>query len=346
MKSDSESHIPNRSSIALEEPAPINYRLALMSSCDRDNGDGEDVLDIERMREFVELSRTMSFTEAARNLHMSQPNLSKHVRDMERELGATLVERGGVGSQSALTIAGVRFLSYARRAIADYDAIARECYRIEHADPPVRIQDVRHVVNVVPQLRLLLKEAGQEAANYTYVAVEGTAREALDGEIVDLAVVLEPFGRLEELEGEFPRDAYGVVALAPEPLFAMVGVTSPYFHRATITPSEVERSRVLRGDNAFFDRASRSIARIFAARGCDLTFSAHADHPLHGGAYPLEASDVNICTERFVQYYRDLDAEDFAVLQVEEFEPALYPFLVFRRNNANPAVRALARRVG
>lgn len=294
------------------------------------------------MREFVELSRAMSFTEAARKLHMSQPNLSKHVRDMEHELGATLVERGGVGSQSVLTIAGSRFLSYARRAIADYDAIAQECYRLDHADPPIRIQDVRHVVNVVSQLRILLKEAGQDAANYVYETCEGSAREALDEDTVDFAAILEPFGCGEELIGEFPRDTYGLIPLAPEPLFAMVGATSPFYGREAITLEEVQASRVLRGGSAFFARASRSIARIFAARGCDITFSAHADHPLRGGAYPLEASDVNICTERFVQYYRDLDAEDFSVLRIREFGPTLYPFLVFRRDNANPAVRALA----
>lgn len=298
-------------------------------------------MDIERMREFVELSHTMSFTEAAHELHMTQPNLSKHVRDMERELGATLVERGGVGGQSSLSVAGIRFLSYAKKAIADYDAIVCECQKIEHAIPPLRIQDIRHVVNVVPQLRMLMQEA-PEGINYAYVAFEGAACEALEGGAVDATVVLEPSASVEALRGEFPPEVYGILPLAPEPLLAMVGTESPYFERDSLSLEEIGKGRILRGDNAFFDRASRSIGRVFAEVGCELSFAAYADHPFRGGAYPLEANDINICTQRFVQYYRDLDAEDFAALTVEGFEPFLYPFLIFRRDNGAPAVRALA----
>lgn len=302
---------------------------------------GEDAVDIERMREFVELSRTMSFTEAAHELHMTQPNLSKHVRDMERELGATLVERGGVGGQSSLSVAGIRFLSYAKKAIVDYDTIVRECQKIEHAIPPLRIQDVRHVVNVFPQLRMLMQET-PEGINYAYVAFEGSACEALEGGMVDATVVLEPSASVEALRGEFPSEVYGVLPLAPEPLLAMVGTESPYYRHKSLTLKEIASGRILRGDNAFFDRASRSIGSVFAEMGCELSFAAYADHPFRGGAYPLEANDINICTQRFVQYYRDLDAEDFAALAIDGFEPFLYPFLVFRHDNNAPAVRVLA----
>lgn len=296
------------------------------------------------MREFVALSRTMSFTETAHELHMTQPNLSKHVRDMERELGATLIERGGVGGQSSLSIAGIRFLHYAKKAIADYDVIVRECQKIEQAIPPLRIQDVRHVVNVVPQLRGLMQEAA-DGVNYTHVAFEGSAHEALEGDVVDVAVILEPSASRKALEEEFPPGSYGILPLAPEPLLAMVGVASPYFKRASLALEEIGNGRILRGDNAFFDRASKAIAQVFEEVGCELSFVAYADHPFRGGAYPLEENDINICTRRFAQYYRDLDAEDFAVLEVEGFEPFLYPFLVFRSDDANSAARVLAGRI-
>lgn len=283
----------------------------------------------------------MSFTEAAHELHMTQPNLSKHVRDMERELGATLVERGGVGGQSSLSVAGIRFLDYAKKTIADYDAIVRECQKIEQTIPPLRIQDVRHVVNVVPQLRVLMQDA-PDGVNYAYVAFEGSALEALEGDAVDAAVVLEPSPSCAALEEEFPPERYGILPLTPEPLLAMVGTESPYFQRASLTLGEIAAGRILRGDNAFFDRASRAIGQVFAEVGCKLSFAAYADHPFRGGAYPLEVNSINICTQRFVQYYRDLDAEDFAALEVEGFEPFLYPFLVFRRGGDALAVRALA----
>lgn len=306
---------------------------------------GEDAVDVERMREFVELSRTMSFTRAAQALHMTQPNLSKHVRDMERELGVTLVERGGFagGGVSSLTIAGTRFLDYAQKAVADYDAIAWECRRIERATPPLRIQDVHHVVNVVSQLRALMAAKSGDGINYAYVAYDGPAQEALEENVLDVAVVLESRGDAADLEGEFPSDTYGAIPLAPEPLLVMVGARSPLYSRGSVTLAEIADCRIMRGYNWFFDRAANAIAEVFERQGCPLSFFApRADFPYRGGAYPLEADDVNLCTERFVQYYRDLDVEDFSALRVEGFDPLLYPFLIFRRDNGTPAVRALA----
>lgn len=304
---------------------------------------GRDSVDIERMREFIELSRTMSFTEAARELHMTQPNLSKHVRDMEREAGFELIDRGNVGAQSALTLAGVRFLDYARRAVADYDAVIDDCRAIESAEPSVRLPDIRHVVNVVPQLRFMLSEAGEEAANYVYVTVEGPAREALDSDVVDFAATLEPDADIARLAGEFPEDAYGLIALNPEPIVAMVGSSSPFYRHASISLAELSTCRALRGDNAFFEHARDTLEKMFLAQGCDLAFSAYADHPLRGGAYPLGPNDVNLCTTRFARYYRDVDAEDFSVLEVESFQPEMLPFLVFRKDNDSPAVQRIVR---
>ena len=299
-------------------------------------------MDIERMREFVVFARTLNFTEAARELHMTQPNLSKHVRDMERDIGATLVHRGSLTAPNTLTIAGVRFADYARRATAAYDEIAEECRCINSAQPPVRIQDVRHVVNVVSDLRALPMVDSGRMGNYHYVSGEGSVAEVLDDDLLDLAVSLESSPDAAALQDLLPSDTYGIIALVPEPLSVLVGTESPYFDRATITLEELSECRVMRGEGPFFEHARDSIAALFAEQGCNLCFCVFTDHPLRGGAYPLGPRDANICTQRFARYYRDLDAEDFAVLSVEGFCPVLYPFAVFRRDSKHPGVVALA----
>ena len=48
---------------------------------------------VEHMREFVAIRDEGNFSRAARSLFMTQPALSRHVQEMERELGVRLFDR-------------------------------------------------------------------------------------------------------------------------------------------------------------------------------------------------------------------------------------------------------------
>lgn len=48
---------------------------------------------MDMYREFITLARCLNFTQAAEELHMTQPALSKHIAALEREFGAELFIR-------------------------------------------------------------------------------------------------------------------------------------------------------------------------------------------------------------------------------------------------------------
>jgi DNA-binding transcriptional LysR family regulator len=77
-------------------------------------------MDVDQLRAFVAIARARRFTRAARQLGTSQPNLSRRLQHLERELAAKLFVRTPAGV--VLTSAGERFLSYAESAIAAVDA--------------------------------------------------------------------------------------------------------------------------------------------------------------------------------------------------------------------------------
>ena len=67
----------------------------------------------------VEVERTGSISQAAENLYMAQPNLSKAIREMEDSLGITIFERTSKGAVP--TQEGREFLGYAKTILAQIE---------------------------------------------------------------------------------------------------------------------------------------------------------------------------------------------------------------------------------
>src|SRR5512143_1803138 len=69
----------------------------------------------DQLLTFLAVARHRSLSRAAAELDLGQPTISDRLRSLERELGATLVQRQGRGV--ALTSEGEAFLSYAQRTL-------------------------------------------------------------------------------------------------------------------------------------------------------------------------------------------------------------------------------------
>lgn len=64
---------------------------------------------------FLAVARTLNVSRAARQLNLAQPTVSKRLKDLESELGTTLIERGQGVKSIQLTPAGEEFLDIAQR---------------------------------------------------------------------------------------------------------------------------------------------------------------------------------------------------------------------------------------
>ena len=73
------------------------------------------------LRYMVEIERTRSITQAAANLFLTQPSLSRILHEMESQLGYAIFERTNRGVRP--TEAGTAFLRHAKRVLSEMEAI-------------------------------------------------------------------------------------------------------------------------------------------------------------------------------------------------------------------------------
>lgn len=83
---------------------------------------------LDTMYEFVAFAHTLNVSYAAKLLNMSQSGLSRHLSDMEKEIGVQLISRE---KDMSLTPAGILFLSAAENIIQIYNNTILECKNSE-----------------------------------------------------------------------------------------------------------------------------------------------------------------------------------------------------------------------
>jgi DNA-binding transcriptional LysR family regulator len=149
-------------------------------------------LEVRQLRYFVAVAEELHFGRAAGRLGMAQPPLSRAIRDLERQLGVTLLER--TTRQVRLTVAGEVLLRDARTALEAVTAAARRAQQAGRPSPRLRVALKADVDGgLLPQI---LDAYGADDAAWPPELVLGRFGEqpqALRDGRADVALVLSPF---------------------------------------------------------------------------------------------------------------------------------------------------------
>lgn len=149
-------------------------------------------MELLQLEYFVRVAEQGSFTNAAVQLEVTQPTLSRKVRTLEVELRANLFHRNGRGAQ--LTAAGRRFLDHARGVLRGADSALRAVREGEAA------KEGRVAVGLPPSVGKLLipplvKEFAKRFPKASLSIVEGLSNGLYDQLLtgrLDFAVMRNP----------------------------------------------------------------------------------------------------------------------------------------------------------
>ncbi len=148
-------------------------------------------MEFRHLRDFVAVAEELSFTRAAARLHLTQPALSRRVRQLEQEVGARLLDRTPSGV--SLTEAGSLFLRDARRMIALGAESVRAVRALETTGRrSLRVGYTRHVhYHVLPQALAKFSTAWPAVDVSLHTLSPAELVFALDEGSVDVAFLLE-----------------------------------------------------------------------------------------------------------------------------------------------------------
>src|SRR5215469_690026 len=116
-------------------------------------------MELRHLRYFVAVAEAGSLTVAAqRELHTSQPSLSRQIRDLEDEVGAQLLTRSARGIE--LTPAGRAFLDHARSVLSQVAAAAEAARRMAHPAKPCFVMGflTGHELTWMPEALRILRD--------------------------------------------------------------------------------------------------------------------------------------------------------------------------------------------
>ena len=226
-----------------------------------------------RTHTFLTVCRTGSLTRAAAELHVTQPAVSQHIRQLERHYGCRLFTKTGRGV--APTTAGELLRrelgameSDEVRLRAELDALKDE----KDARPPLRLGCTRTVGDFVAP-RILADHLRRHPDEQLRMRVGNTAELVglLDGGEIDLALVEGSFDRASFESETFSREPFVAVAAAgarPESIADLLGMRLVLRERGSGTREILERHLAAR-DLAVGDFAGViELASIPAIKAC------------------------------------------------------------------------------
>lgn len=221
-------------------------------------------MELRVLRYFVQIARDESITRAAKALHISQPTLSKQMKDLEAELGVRLFIRSNHSVR--LTEDGIRLRLRAEDLLAMADQTMNEFLRRDRSiSGDIRIGAAEgEAVRILGSAMQKLKERYPGILYHMYAGDTEMLKEKLDSGFLDYLLICEDpdLTRFQALTLPI-EDTWGLVMKKDDPIAAKESIS---FEDLTGLPLLVSRQAL-----------HQDLARLFGPAAHRMHFSATYD---------------------------------------------------------------------
>jgi len=214
-------------------------------------------MDFRHLRAFIAVAEESSVTKAAARLHISQPPLSRHIRQLEEELGITLFHRHRQGVR--LTEAGAGLLEKAKvlaAAASDFYETAGETTRNE--ENRLRVGIGWGLWETVNKIRVA---SARQFANITIDATDVLCadiyNEQLQNRTLDFVFARPPFD----------ADTLESAVLFQERIVAVISADSPLASRKTVRLRDLANETLLLWDRHIMPHLFDKVDGLYARQG-------------------------------------------------------------------------------
>ncbi|QQD16774.1 LysR family transcriptional regulator [Spongiibacter nanhainus] len=193
-------------------------------------------MDTQSLNAFLAVADAGSFSQAAEQLHLTQPAVSKRIAALERQLNCRLFDR--IGRHVNLTEAGAALLPRAKRILLDIDEAQRSIDDLR-GDVAGRLSmGISHHIGLhrlPPVLREFTRRHPGVQLDIDFMDSERAHDRILHGEM-DLAVITLAPSKEEQLKS---------IAIWDDPLMVAVARDHPLADRGTVTATMLSRYTAL-----------------------------------------------------------------------------------------------------
>lgn len=203
-------------------------------------------MNLHQMRCVLEISRVGSVTKAAQNLYISQPNLSRTIKELEKELGVSLFRRGAQGMEP--TVEAAQLMRYAENIVRQMDEL-QSIYQTHEESTHLTLAGPRSGY-ITRALAAFLAKRQQKQMNVQYQELPtAQALDAVSRGQVQIAVV-----RYQLIYDEHFKELFAKAGLASRTLMqfqpcVLMGERHPLAQYTQIESQQLtEYTHIIRGD--------------------------------------------------------------------------------------------------
>jgi len=182
-----------------------------------------------RLKVFYTVAQRLSFTKAATELYITQPAVTRHIKELEQQLNAQLFVRNG--NSIVLTTAGKILVQYAEKIFQTYTDLETELAQLNNLESGTLHIGASTTVaqTILPRILALFKKT-YPAVNFTFI--QGNTdmiTQMVLAEKVDIAIV--------EGAAHYPQIAYA--PFAKDEIVLVTSANSQLSKKAEITPKQL-----------------------------------------------------------------------------------------------------------